>query len=78
MIERIPCGYVECLDGSNSVIIAAINLKFKGNVVEDISITINVSDSDQLISKLEVSKIIIWWLQDHISQVVDSIKIIFK
>ena len=37
-IERIPCGYVQCLDGHNSVNIDAIDLKFESNIVEDICI----------------------------------------
>ena len=32
----MPFGYVECLDGYNSINIDAIDLKFESNIVEDI------------------------------------------
>ena len=35
-------------------------------------------DCDQLIGKLEIRKIIIWWLKDHISQTAGFIKIMSK
>ena len=58
-IERISCGYAECLDFHNSVNIDAIDLEFKSNIVEDISIGINPLDCDRLIGKLGIRKVII-------------------
>ena len=40
-MERIPCGYVECLDCHNSVNIDAKDLIFESNIVADIQIRIN-------------------------------------
>ena len=58
-MECIPYGYIECLDGHNSINIDAIDLKFESNIIKNIQIGINALNCDQLIGKLEVGKIII-------------------